>query len=598
MNSTRTNLAALRKLMRERKLDAYLIPSTDAHLSEYVPACWERRAWISGFTGSAGDVLVTLKGAGLWTDGRYFLQAEEQLADSGIELFRAGEKGVPSIEEHLAKVLSKGKRLGADPRVLSLARAASLEGALAKVGANLALVDRNLVDAIWKDQPALPTGPVEVLPPSRTGEKTADKLRRLREKMKERGADAHVITTLDGIAWAFNIRGNDVDYNPVVVSYGLITAKDATLFVAPGKVSQAATGKLGKSVKVRPYDEIKAALADLAKKKKQVWIDRDGTNRWVVQQLKGCELITDASPITAMKACKNAVEIEGMRAAHVRDGVAMVRFMRWLGEQVPKGTETELSAEAKLEGFRAEGKHYRGLSFHTIAGYRGHGAIIHYSADEDSNVKLQPKGIFLLDSGGQYLDGTTDITRTVLLGGKATPEQRRVFTLVLKGHIALARAKFPSGVRGMRLDTLARMHLWTAGLDYNHGTGHGVGAYLNVHEGPQSISPLRCTGAALEPGNILSNEPGYYAPGKFGIRIENLVLVVKDEKLSGEDNTWLAFDTLTMCPIDTSLVDPKLLSPEERAWLNGYHKHVAKTLSPLLKDPADRKWLSRACKPV
>ena len=597
MTETRDKISALQRLMRARKLDAYLVPSTDAHLSEYVPACWERRGWLTGFTGSSGDVLVTLDGAGLWTDGRYFLQAEQQLEGSGIELFRAGDPGVPLIEAYVAKLLLKGQRLGADPRVLSLARASALEKALADGGATVALVEDNLVDAIWKDRPSLPQAPLEVLPTSRTGESCRDKLTRVRAKMTERRADAHVITTLDTIAWLFNIRGSDVDYNPVVIAYALVTHEAATLFVAPGKVTPEAARKLGKSVTVRPYDDFKPALRELAARKARVWIDKDGTNRWVVQQLRGSDLVTETSPIMPMKARKNAVEIDGMREAHVRDGVAMVRFLRWLGEEVPGGHVTELSAEQRLGEFRGEGLNYRGPSFRTIAGFNEHGAIIHYAADEDTNVTLRSKGIFLVDSGGQYLDGTTDITRTVSLGG-ATAEQRRIFTLVLKGHIALSRAKFPTGVRGMRLDTLARAHMWSAGLDYNHGTGHGVGAYLGVHEGPQSISPLRCTGAPVEEGNILSNEPGYYAPGKYGIRIENLVLVVRDEKLSRGGKTWLGFEPLTLCPIDTALVDAKLLDDQERAWLNAYHKRVAKTLSPLLADPKDRRWLARACKAV
>jgi len=598
MNSTRSKLAALRKLMRERKLDAYLVPSTDAHLSEYVPECWERRAWLSGFTGSAGDVLVLRQGAGLWTDGRYYLQAEEQLEGSGIDLFRSGEKGVPSIDEYLEKKMTKGKRVGVDPRVLSWARATTLESAVAKAGAKLVLEDRNLVDAIWEEQPPLPEAPIEVLPATRTGEKTTSKLRRIREEMKSRRADAHVITTLDAVAWSFNIRGQDVAYNPVVIAYGIVTPKDATLYIAPGKVPASVARKLGKTVRVRPYQEMGRALSALAKGRKRVWVDKGGTNRWVVQKLGKCDLVTEPSPIVAMKARKNAVEIDGMRAAHVRDGVAMVRFLRWLSDEVPKGKVTEMSAEEQLEQFRSEGKHHRGPSFRTIAGYRGHGAIIHYAADETTNAKIRPKGTFLVDSGGQYLDGTTDITRTMCLGGKPTAAQRRIFTLVLEGHIALARAKFPAGVRGMRLDTVARVHLWTAGLDYNHGTGHGVGAFLNVHEGPQSISPLRCTGAALEEGNILSNEPGYYEKDKFGIRIENLVLVVRDDQLSSPDKTWLAFETLTLCPIDKSLVDVTLLTTDERAWLNAYHKRVNKTLSPLLTDAGDRRWLARACKAI
>ncbi len=597
MKSTRTKLAALRRSMREHDLDAYLVPTADAHLNEYVPVCWQRRNWLSGFTGSAGDLLVMRDRAALWTDGRYFLQAEQELEGSGIELFRSGEPGVPTIDAHLGKVMKKGKKVGIDPRVVSMSRARALREDLAKVGVKLELVDPNLVDAIWDEAPALPSAPIEVVPLQRAGESTQDKLAGLRASMKEKRADALVITTLDAVAWTFNVRGQDVEYNPVVIAYGLVTAKDATLFVDPAKVGAAAKRKLGEGVKLRPYEDIRGELTALAKRKARVWVDQDSTNQWVAELLGPCDLVTSPSPIFERKARKNAAEIAGMRRAHVRDGVAMVRFLRWLSDEVPKGKVTELSAEQQLEHFRSLGDHYRGPSFRTIAGFGPHGAIVHYSADDQSNVKLR-SGIFLIDSGGQYLDGTTDITRTVLLGTKATAEHRRVFTLVLKGHIALARAKFPSGVRGMRLDTLARMHLWTDGRDYNHGTGHGVGAFLSVHEGPQSISPLRCKGAVLEPGNIQSNEPGFYATGKYGVRIENLVLVVKDPKLTTEDKTWLAFETLSLCPIDRSLLDTELLTPEEQLWLNDYHHHVEKTLAPLLDDELDRQWLSCACAPV
>ncbi len=349
---------------------------------------------------------------------------------------------------------------------------------------------------------------------------------------------------------------------------------------------------------IRPYDDVKAAMGELVKNKSRVWLDGDVTNRWIAGLLRGCELLTTASPIGVMKAKKNAAEIAGMRAAHVRDGVAMVRFLHWLEQKVPQGEVSELSAEAELEQFRAAGEGYQGPSFRTISAYAGHGAIIHYAADEQTNAKLKPSGIYLIDSGGLYLVGTTDITRTVSLGPNPTAQQIKRFTLVLKGHIDLGTARFPEGVRGLRLDTLARFPLWQAGLDYNHGTGHGVGAYLNVHEGPQSISPTRCTGIPLEEGNVQSNEPGFYEPDGYGIRTESLVLVQKDAKLCTKDRTWLRFETLTLCPIDTRLVNASLLSKSERQWLNAYHRRVKKTLTPLIADPSCRKWLGQACKPI
>ncbi len=594
---TRQKIEALRRLMEKHHLEAYLVPSTDAHNDEYVPACWRRRAFLSGFTGSAGDVVVTRDAAGLWTDGRYFLQAAQQLRGSGIKLYRAGERGVPTIAEFLQEELAPGEKLGIDPRTVSLQRAKALEEALKESGARLKTLARNLVDAIWEDQPPMPRGEILPLPTSFTGESVASKLRRIRKAMRERGVDAHLLTTLDAIAWTFNLRGSDIEYNPVVIAYALITQKDAILFVDRRKVTPKLKRHLGARVTVRRYETVETALKNLGRRGASVWVDGGSVNRWVIDCLKGACLHTEATVVDRMKAAKNPVEIKGMRAAHLRDGVAMVRFLSWLSENVPQGGVTELSAAARLERFRARGRHFQGLSFETISGYAAHGAIIHYSADESSDVPLKPRGIYLVDSGGQYLDGTTDITRTWLLGERATRDQKRKYTRVLQGHIELARARFPEGVRGMRLDTLARMHLWQDGLDYNHGTGHGVGAFLNVHEGPQAISPTRDIGVPLEEGNILSNEPGYYQSGGFGIRIENLMLVRRDEELSDEDRNWYRFETLTCCPIDSRLVEVKLLSPEQRRWLNDYHLWVKKKLSPRL-NAKDRRWLARACRRI
>ena len=587
-------IARLRERMAEHGVAAYLIPSTDPHQSEYVPSCWQRRPWISGFTGSAGDVVISAKDAGLWTDGRYYLQAGAELKGSGVRLFKAADLGTPKPQEWLASTLSKGAKVGYDPRLLSLQQRRDYAQALDERGVELCAIDENLVDAVWDDRPKVPTEQVMALPKKLTGEATASKLRRVRKAMKELGADAHVVTTLDSIAWLFNIRGRDVDFNPVTISYAIVTPDDATLFIDRSKMSDAVIAALGAEVKLRAYEDLGGALAELGAAGRAVLLDPATCNTWVAERCRGAKVIEKASPIPAMKARKNDTEIAGMRAAHVRDGVAVVRFLRWLEEAVPKGSETEISASDKLEALRAEGEHFQGLSFDTISGYAGHGAIIHYRASDASSSRLQARGMYLIDSGGQYLDGTTDITRTVLLGGKATREQRDRFTRVLKGHIALARAVFPKGVSGIRLDTLARLPLWEAGLDYGHGTGHGVGVFLNVHEGPPSISVRGH--AALEPGNILSNEPGYYEAGAYGIRIENLVLVTEaDVRMNG--TPFYRFDTLTLCPIDTRLVEPKLLGIEEKRWLNEYHKTVASTLSPLLA-PADKRWLRNATKAI
>jgi len=589
-------IEALRKLMAKHGVAAYVVPSTDAHQSEYVPDAWQRRPWLSGFTGSAGDVIIASNSAGLWTDGRYFLQADRELRGSGVKLFKLSRPGVPSKIDFVAKTLKRGESVGIDPRLMSIGQAKAWEDGLKSTGVGVKFIDANLIDAIWEDRPALSDSQVSVLPVRFAGEAVASKLRRVRKAMKEHSADAYVLTTLDSIAWLFNIRGRDVDFNPVAVSYAMVTKDGATLFVDPTKVGPKVSKTLGKSLDVRPYDEISAALAQLGKQQARVWLDPVECNRWVADCADGAVIIEKASPVSGMKARKNDVELAGMRASHVRDGAAVSKFLCWLDSAVPKGGVTEISAADKLEEFRRQGEHFQGLSFRTISGYADHGAIIHYTVTKDTDVPLKSKGIYLVDSGGQYLDGTTDITRTVLLGKKATREQKDRFTRVLKGHIALARTVFPEGVKGIRLDTLARMPLWEVGLDYGHGTGHGVGAYLNVHEGPQAINPVRA-GAPLESGNILSNEPGYYQAGDYGIRIENLVAVGIAQHLPMNGHKFLAFETLTLCPIDLRLVESKLLTDIERRWLNSYHKQVNKTLSPLLA-AAERRWLKSATKAI
>lgn len=594
--AVKKRLAALRAEMAAAKLDAYFIPSVDPHQSEYLPACWERRAFISGFSGSAGDVIVTTKQAGLWTDGRYFLQATRQLSGTTIKLFKQGQPKVPTTDAWLAANLEPGQVLGADPRVLSKAVAKKLAAAAEKAGAKLQLVDKNLVDAIWAEQPAIPQGAIAVHPARFAGESVAHKLKRLRKELVDGGADALVLTTLDAIAWTFNIRGTDVDHNPVAIAYGLVTKDSAQLFCHPAKVPENVRQALAKDADVLPYDDFGKALAVLNKGRVRVWIDPSTVNAWVLSKLKRCPLKEATSPIVPMKARKNAKEMDGARAAHVRDGVAMVRFLHWLSEAVPKGGLTEIDTSDKLAALRAEGENFRDQSFGPISGYAANGAIVHYSAEPETAATLRPEGLYLIDSGGQYLDGTTDITRTVLLGGKATAQQKEDFTRVLKGHIALSQMRFPAGTPGRHLDAFARRSLWEAGLDYAHGTGHGVGSYLGVHEGPQAISPTRCTGAPLEEGNILSNEPGYYREGQYGIRIENLVLVQKDAELSQRGHgDFLGFETLTLCPIDTRLVDTKLLSKDECAWLDAYHRRVKQTLGPLVPHAA-KGWLAQATK--
>ena len=590
----RVRLARLRGAMREHEIAAYLVPSSDPHQSEYVPQHWARREWASGFTGSAGDLVVGLDGGGLWTDGRYHLQARQQLRGTGIRLFPVGEKDVPTIEAHLAKTLPKGAVVGVDPAVISLRRARQIAKAFAPAGVALKPIDENLVDAVRGPVPGQRArSRVVPLPARFAGETSASKLRRVRRAMRERGADALLVTTLDAIAWLFNVRGSDVAYNPVFIAYAVVTAGEAVLHVDRGKLDAAAAAHLGRTARIEPYAAIRRTLRRLARRKATVWIDEESTSLMCGRFLDGAKPVFAPSPIPRMKARKNDVELAGIRAAHRRDGAAMVRFLHWLERSLPAGGITEIGAADRLEEYRSAGEHFQGLSFPTIAGYADHGAIIHYSVDEASDVPLRPEGLFLVDSGAHYLDGTTDITRTLVLGGRPTDPQRDCYTRVLKGHIAIATARFPAGTTGARLDTLARAALWQSGRDYAHGTGHGVGAYLNVHEGPQSISH-RSTAVPLEPGNVQSNEPGYYEPGEFGIRIENLVEVVKDETLAPRD--FLRFDTLTLCPIEKRLIDSALLSADERAWLDGYHARVRETLAPDL-DRDDRAWLDRACAP-
>ena len=592
---TRARLARLREAMREHEVAAYLVPSSDPHQSEYVPDRWARRAWASGFTGSAGELVVGREGGGLWTDGRYHLQARQQLRGSGIRLFPVGEKDVPTIEEHLAKTLPRDAAVGVDPAVIAMRRARRMAEALGPAGVTLKPIEENLVDAARGPAPGRRArARVMALPARFAGETSASKLRRIRRAMREREADALVVTTLDAIAWLFNVRGSDVDYNPVVIAYAVVTENDAVLHVDRGKLDAAARAHLRRTARIEPYAAIRRTLRGLGRRKAAVWIDPETTSLMCGRLLDGARPVFAPSPIPRMKARKNEVELAGIRAAHRRDGVAMVRFLHWLEGAVEGGGTTEMGAAARLEGFRSEGEHFQGLSFPTIAGYAGHGAIIHYCVDEASDVALRPEGLFLVDSGAHYLDGTTDITRTLLLGGRPTGAQRDAYTRVLKGHIAIATARFPAGATGARLDTLARAALWQSGRDYGHGTGHGVGAFLNVHEGPQSISH-RSTEAALEPGNVQSNEPGYYEPGEFGIRIENLVEVVRDEDIAPRE--FLCFDTLTLCPIEKRLVDPGLLTAGERGWLDAYHARVLETLGPCL-DRGDRTWLEGACTPL
>jgi len=590
--TTREKIQALRRLMAKHELDAYYVPSVDPHQSEYVPACWQRRAWLTGFTGSMGDAVIARRGAGLWVDSRYWLQAESQTEGQGVTVHRLGEPGVPSVLEHLAATMRKGSVLGLDPRVMSMGAMADFRAALEPRGVKIKPLARNLVDAVWKDRPAPSDAPLEIHAARYAGETTASTLKRLRAEMKALGVKAHVIGALDVIAWLFNVRSRDIDYTPVAIAYAVVEARKATLYVDPAKVGKAAAKTLGRHVRLRPYDEAGEGFRALARRRVPVLLDPDTTNSWTAGLLKGCPVVAAPSPVVFMKSIKNPVQREGIRAAHVRDGVAMVKFLHWLDGAVGREDLSEIDASDKLRAFREEQDLFRDESFSPISGYAAHGAVVHYSATPATAKKLKPRGLYLIDSGGQYLDGTTDITRTVALG-PVSKRAKRLFTRVLQGNLLLTRTPFPAGTSGLRLEVLARQPLFTEGETYGHGTGHGVGHYLGVHEGPMSVSPRPMANEILHEGQFLSIEPGHYEAGKFGIRIENLAFVARDPKLSRPGRDWYRWDVVTLCPIDRRLIDKALLSPDERAWIDAYHARVRRVLSRHL-DRAEKAWLKRA----
>ncbi|MBN2199978.1 MAG: aminopeptidase P family protein, partial [Candidatus Aminicenantes bacterium] len=545
------------------------------------------------FTGSAGDVVVTRTTAGLWTDSRYHLQAELELDSRTFTLFKLGAPGVPGWQEWLARELKKGSVVGIDPKLITHADFVRLEKILMDSGKRLKAVDQNLVDMLWKDRPDPSRRPVLPHPPRFAGETVASKLSRVRGKMKEAGVDFHILSRLDDIAWLFNFRGSDVSYNPVAVAYALVGRNVARLYINPAKTTPALASALKGRADLRPYEAFSGDLDRLARQRLRVWADDGSTSRWITLSLgKKTAWHFDPSPVGLFKAVKNAAEIRGAREAHLADGAALVRFLSWLDRTAGSGKVTELSAERNLLEFRAQNRFFRGPSFRTISAFGPHAAVVHYAADEKSDIPLGPRGLYLIDSGGQYRNATTDITRTVCLG-RPRREEREAFSLVLKGLIALTTAAFPAGTAGRQLDVLARTALWERGMNYGHGTGHGVGAFLSVHEGPQAISPTRCRGTALEPGMITSIEPGFYREDRFGVRIENLALVVADESRSSADGKYMTFKTLSLCPIDIPALNLKLLTPREIAWLNAYHARVRKALTPLL-DRVEAEWLTRA----
>ncbi len=584
-------LEALREVMHRESIDAFIFPSTDPHNGEYVPAHWEGRKWISGFSGSAGTAVVTMDAAALWTDSRYFIAAEEQLRGTGFKLMKERVEGTPTIIKWLGMKLAtvQSPTVGVDGTVNSAASVEALIAGLRAEGGITVRTNFDPLDLIWHDRPPVPADKVAVHPLEYAGEPCREKLGRIRKALRERHAYGMLVSALDDIAWTLNLRGTDVHCNPVFVAYLLIDTKRATLFINPGKLTpEAAEYLAAEGVAVADYGGVRRALE--AYGEYNILMDGDETCHTLFN-MPPCVKVAEPSPIPAMKAVKNQVEIEGFRRAMLRDGVALVKFLRWLRPAVEAGGQTEMSVSAVLERLRAAQPLYRGLSFDTIAAYGAHGAVVHYEATPETDAALRPEGFILIDSGAQYLDGTTDITRTVALGS-LTDEERLVYTLVLKGHIQLELCKFPRGASGTQLDAVARKDLWHYGLNYLHGTGHGVGSYLNVHEGPHQIR-MEYKPAPLVEGMTVTDEPGIYLAGRFGVRTENTLLVVPYKET--EFGRFLGFEPLTLCPIDIAPILADMLAPEEKDWLNAYHSTVRDSLMPLLDDEADREWLAAAC---
>ena len=594
MSTIIERLALLRKEMKAAGLSAYIIPSSDAHLSEYTPDRFKRRAWISGFNGSAGTVVVTVGKAGLWTDSRYFLQAGEQLKDSSIELFKMGVPGVPTIEGFLASELPAGAVVGADGACLSFAEADDTERKLAVYGIEYRLT-QDLIERVWADRPALPDYPLFLHPEEYSGASAKERIEAVRGKLRAQGANATIITMIDELAWGFNVRGNDVSFNPVAVGFGYIGEKEAVIFVDPAKVPEEVRSYLtANSVTLKGYTELDSFIAALPAEVRLL-VDTKRITYHIYSLIPAhCRKIEGVSALTQLKAIKNGTEIACLRKVMARDGASLTRFFKWLEEALGRGeTYTEYELGIRLNEFRAKDDKFYGDSFGTICGYLGNGAIVHYSAQKDTAATVRPEGVLLLDSGGQYVDGTTDITRTVALSAPSE-ELRTDYTLVLKGHIQLALVQYLEGTRGSQLDILARHALWQQGLNYGHGTGHGVGFFLNVHEGPQNIR-MEVNPTPLELGMITSNEPGLYRSGKYGIRIENLVITELREET--EFGRFFGFETVTLCYLDNQLVRKDLLTAEEIAWYDAYQERVYQTIAPLLSSD-EAAWLRSKTLPL
>ena len=593
-NEIPERLSALRKFMEEKQLDAFIIPSTDAHVSEYPPKHWESRKWISGFTGSAGTAVVTKELAGVWTDSRYFLQAADELTDTGFELFKMGQADTPDMTEWIVAQVGQDGTVGIDGLVYAASDALALLNKLQTKNIQLES-SFDPFSEIYKDRPEIPKNKAFILPEEIAGESVKSKINRINSELKKVDANGIIIVTLDAVAWTFNLRGNDVDYNPVTVAYGYVSENETILFIDPEKMTdEAANAYAEQGVTLRDYQDIFDYVANLPENS-TVCITGSKINYKLRQTIpSSCRVVDLPSPVDLMKSVKNETELNGFRNAMIKDGVALVKFYMWLEQAVPAGEVNEVTVAEKLLEYRSQQDLFVGESFGTIAGYGRNGAVIHYHAIPETCLQVEPLGLLLIDSGGQYKNGTTDITRTVAVG-ELTKQMKADYTRVLKGHIALASAIFPEGTRGSQLDILARKSLWENGLTYWHGTGHGIGHFLNVHEGPQNIR-LEENPTKLQPGMVTSNEPGLYRANQYGIRIENLIVTQEYQKTE-EFGTFYNFETITLCPIDTTPIAKKLLTKREIKWLNKYHKMVYSKLKNHLSKE-EKAWLKSKTKSI
>ncbi len=592
--NTAERVASLRSELKKRNMNGYILPRSDEHLNEYVPDHDERLLWLTGFSGSAGLAIIMEDSAALFVDGRYTLQVRSEIDPELITPVAIAET---SPTDWLEKNLKRGMRIGLDPRYHSVTSYERYNELISRLGATLVSVRANPVDAIWPDQPERPSNPVIGHPKKYAGQDPADKIKEIQTILRDQGVDAFVATAPESVCWLFNLRGSDVGHNPIMLANAIIHARaKPELFLDANRMNAKAADHVSGNARLMPPENFENQLKVLGSRFKKVLIDPNRTNSAIYQILRAAraEIIRGDDPCALPKARKNPAEIAGARSAHIRDGAAIARFLHWLDSAMPEENLDEITAAKKLEEFRSDTGALKDISFETISGAGPNGAIVHYRVSEQSNRSLNPSELYLVDSGGQYQDGTTDITRTIALGEPSGP-MRRHYSLVLKAHIGLATAHFPSGTRGVDLDPLARAPLWRSGLDFNHGTGHGVGSFLSVHEGPQGIS--RRAMVPLEPGMIISNEPGYYREGSYGIRLENLILVTQPEDISGGEQPMMKFETLTLAPFDKRLIEPELLTKTELKWLNSYHRQVWKTIGPELSG-TEKSWLKEATRPI